>query len=151
MDANLARAAGRRRKIDRALMNGQWPILVEAMGKEDRDSRYLSFREAIDLFRKRSLPAHMGNVCGAQRRSKGECTILQHSPAPEAHLTAAESVGFYPDSAAATRCMIPPAPASAATCFRPGQTACSPHARCRSQQTQSGVRQAAPIGTVGPS
>lgn len=59
MDANFARAAGRRRVIDRALMNGEWPILLEVMGKEGQDARYLSLREVTDLFRKRSLPARM--------------------------------------------------------------------------------------------
>jgi hypothetical protein len=33
MDANFARAVGRRRRIDRALMQGEWPILVRGMGK----------------------------------------------------------------------------------------------------------------------
>lgn len=59
MDANFARAAPRRRVIDRALMNGEWPILLQVMGREGQDGRYLSLREVIDLFRKRSLPARM--------------------------------------------------------------------------------------------
>jgi hypothetical protein len=59
MDANFARAAGRRRMIDRALMNGEWPILLEVMGREGRDGRYLSLREVTDLFRKRSFPDRM--------------------------------------------------------------------------------------------
>jgi hypothetical protein len=59
MDANFARAEGRRRMIDRALMNGEWPILLQVMGKEGQDGRYLSLRDVIDLFRKRSLPARM--------------------------------------------------------------------------------------------
>lgn len=59
MDANFARAAGRRRMIDRALMNGEWPILLQVMGKEGEDGRYLSLRDVVDLFRKRSLPARM--------------------------------------------------------------------------------------------
>jgi hypothetical protein len=36
MDANFARAAGRRRRIDRRLMNGEWPILLQVMGKQAR-------------------------------------------------------------------------------------------------------------------
>ncbi len=59
MDANFARAAGRRRMIDRALMNGEWPILLQVMGKKGRGGRYLSFQEVSDLFKKRSFPERM--------------------------------------------------------------------------------------------
>ena len=48
MDANFARAAGKRRKIDRRLMEGEWPIL-----------RYLSLTELRTLFVDRCLPARI--------------------------------------------------------------------------------------------
>lgn len=60
MDANYARAAGRRRLVDRALMNGEWPILLKVMGKKGKAGRYLGLREVEELFTKRRLPARMG-------------------------------------------------------------------------------------------
>jgi hypothetical protein len=59
MDANFARAAGRRRVIDRALMNGEWPVLLKVMGKEGPGGRYLSLQEVQELFVKRRLPERM--------------------------------------------------------------------------------------------
>ncbi len=59
MDANFERAAGRRRKIDRRLMDGEWPVLLKVMGKDGRDGRYLSVKELKQLFRERTLPARM--------------------------------------------------------------------------------------------
>jgi hypothetical protein len=59
MDANFARAAGRRRLVDRALMNGEWPILLKVMGKKGKGGRYLSLKEVEELFTKRQLPARM--------------------------------------------------------------------------------------------
>ena len=59
MDANFARAAGRRRMIDRTLMIGEWPVLLKVMGKEGPGGRYLGLQDVIDLFRKRSLPERM--------------------------------------------------------------------------------------------
>lgn len=59
MDNNFARAAGRRRKIDRRLMNGEWPILLKVMGKNGRKGRYLSLEELGQLFRQRRLPERM--------------------------------------------------------------------------------------------
>jgi hypothetical protein len=56
MDANFARAAGKRRRIDRALMNGEWPILLRVMGKNSRDGRYLSLTELRTLFVEQRLP-----------------------------------------------------------------------------------------------
>ncbi len=60
MDANFARAAGRRRLLDRQLMNGEWPILLKVMGKKGKAGRYLSLKEVEELFTKRRLPARMG-------------------------------------------------------------------------------------------
>lgn len=59
MDANFERAAGRRRKIDRRLMDGEWPILLKVMGKEGKAGRYLSVKEVRDLFVERRLPQRM--------------------------------------------------------------------------------------------
>lgn len=56
MDANFARAAGKRRRIDRALMNGEWPILLRVMGKTSLDGRYLSLTELRTLFVELRLP-----------------------------------------------------------------------------------------------
>jgi hypothetical protein len=56
MDANFARAGGNRRKIDRALMQGEWPILLRVMGKSSADGRYLSVTELRTLFVERRLP-----------------------------------------------------------------------------------------------
>lgn len=59
MDANFERAAGRRRKIDRRLMDGEWPVLLKVMGKQGRAGRYLSLEELRGLFVERRLPARM--------------------------------------------------------------------------------------------
>ena len=59
MDANYERAGGRRRLIDRQLMNGEWPTLLEVMGKAGKGGRYLSLREIKSLFTSRKLPSRM--------------------------------------------------------------------------------------------
>jgi hypothetical protein len=60
MDANFERAAGRRRRIDRTLMNGEWAVLLKVMGRDDNErGRYLSVREVEQLFTNRRLPARM--------------------------------------------------------------------------------------------
>jgi hypothetical protein len=59
MDANFERAGARRRRIDRALMVGEWPVLLKVMGKEGASGRYLSLREVVDLFKQRRLPQRM--------------------------------------------------------------------------------------------
>jgi len=59
MDANFARAAGRRRRIDRRLMNGEWPILLQVMGKQGKAGRYLSLAEVRELFVARRFPERM--------------------------------------------------------------------------------------------
>lgn len=56
MDANFARAVGSRRKIDRALMKGEWPVLLRVMGKSSANGRYLSVTELRTLFVERRLP-----------------------------------------------------------------------------------------------
>lgn len=65
MDANFERAARRRRKIDRRLMDGEWPVLLKVMGKDGRGGRYLSVKELRQLFRERTLPARMLQRLGA--------------------------------------------------------------------------------------
>ena len=59
MDANFKRAAGRRRRIDRALMNGEWPVLLKVMGKDGTGGRYLSLADIQRLFVERRLPERM--------------------------------------------------------------------------------------------
>jgi len=59
MDANYERAGDRRRLIDRQLMNGEWPVLLEVMGKDGENGRYLSLREIKSLFTNRKLPSRM--------------------------------------------------------------------------------------------
>ena len=56
MDANFDRAKGHRRRIDRRLMNGEWPVLLDIMGKGDGEDRYLSVAEVRTLFIERRLP-----------------------------------------------------------------------------------------------
>lgn len=59
MDANYERAAGQRRLVDRSLMEGEWPILLEVMGKQGKKGRYLSLTEIGTLFVERQLPDRM--------------------------------------------------------------------------------------------
>ena len=59
MDANFERAVGFRRMIDRKLMDGEWPILLEVMGKEAQEGRFLSLEELRTLFVSRRLPMRM--------------------------------------------------------------------------------------------
>lgn len=61
MDANFARAAGRRRLLDRQLMDGEWPILLKVMGKSGKAGRYLSLKEVEELFVKQRLPKRMAS------------------------------------------------------------------------------------------
>lgn len=56
MDANFARAAGARRLVDRALMDGEWPVLLLVMGKPSVDGAYLSVSELRTLFVQQRLP-----------------------------------------------------------------------------------------------
>jgi len=59
MDANYARAAGARRKVDRLLMNGEWPVLLNVMRRGEGDGVYLSLAEVRVLFAERKLPARI--------------------------------------------------------------------------------------------
>lgn len=59
MDANFKRAEGQRRRVDRRMMNAEWPVLLKVIGKEGKDERYLSLEDVQQLFRERTLPPRM--------------------------------------------------------------------------------------------
>jgi cytochrome c5 len=59
MNANFERAKGHRRAIDRLLMNGEWPVLLNIMGKGEGDNRNLSVAEVRTLFVERKFPARI--------------------------------------------------------------------------------------------
>jgi RoxA-like, cytochrome c-like len=59
MNANFERAKGHRRAIDRLLMNGEWPVLLNILGKGDGNDRYLSVAEVRTLFVDRKFPARI--------------------------------------------------------------------------------------------
>src|ERR1700747_1424681 len=59
MKANFERAKGSRRPIDRVLMKGEWPILLNVMGKGEGKTRYLSVAEVRTLFVERRFPARI--------------------------------------------------------------------------------------------
>jgi hypothetical protein len=66
MDANFARAKGARRRIDRQLMNGEWPVLLDIMGKGEGEQRYLSVAEVGTLFTERRLPDRIARRIAVQ-------------------------------------------------------------------------------------
>lgn len=59
MDANFERARDDRRRIDRQLMDGEWPVLLKVMGQDGPDGRYLSVDDLHRLFVERQLPPRM--------------------------------------------------------------------------------------------
>src|ERR1700728_2643489 len=59
MNANFERAKGHRRPIDRLLMNGEWPVLLNILGQGDGNDRYLSVAEVRTLFGERKFPARI--------------------------------------------------------------------------------------------
>jgi hypothetical protein len=71
MDANFARAKGKRRWFDRLLMNGEWPILLRIMGKGEGKARYLSVAEVRTLFVERRLPDRIVERMASQPASAG--------------------------------------------------------------------------------
>ncbi len=71
MDANFDRAKGKRRWIDRKLMNGEWPILLRIMGKGEGEKRYLSVAEVRTLFVERRLPDRIAARLASQPASTG--------------------------------------------------------------------------------
>jgi hypothetical protein len=64
MDANFERAKATRRRVDRLLMNGEWPVLLNIIGKGEGESRYLSVPEVRTLFVERRLPARIAARLG---------------------------------------------------------------------------------------
>ena len=70
MDANFERAAGRRRLVDRALMNGEWPVLLKVMGKDGPAGRYLALKDVEELFTKRRLPLRMRKQLAGGRQDR---------------------------------------------------------------------------------
>jgi hypothetical protein len=71
MDANFERARGKRRWIDRKLMEGEWPILLRVMGKGEGEQRYLSVAEVRTLFVERRLPDRVTARLKAQTAPTG--------------------------------------------------------------------------------
>ena len=71
MDANFARAKGHRRPYDRLLMNGEWPVLLDIMGKGEGEERYLSVAEVKTLFVDRRLPDRINARLAAQPAPAG--------------------------------------------------------------------------------
>jgi cytochrome c5 len=59
MNANFERAKGHRRAIDRLLMNGEWPVLLNILGKGEGNDCYLSVAEVRTLFVERKFPARI--------------------------------------------------------------------------------------------
>ena len=71
MDANFERGKGHRRRIDRKLMNGEWPVCCNIMGKGEGDTRYLSVAEVRTLFVDRRLPDRINARLAAQPAPAG--------------------------------------------------------------------------------
>ena len=62
MDANFERAKTTRSVIDRKLMDGEWPVLLQVMGKDDsKGKRFLSIVELKTLLVDRRLPQRMND------------------------------------------------------------------------------------------
>lgn len=59
MAANLKRAGDQARWYYPMLMKGEWPVLLDIMGKGDGDDRYLSVAEVRTLFVERRFPARI--------------------------------------------------------------------------------------------
>jgi hypothetical protein len=64
MDANFERARGRRRRIDRAMMDAEWPVLLQVLGKRGQAGRYLSVADVRQLVAERRLPDRMARSLG---------------------------------------------------------------------------------------
>ena len=71
MDANFERAKGHRRWYDRKLMKGEWPVLLDIMGKGEGENRYLSVAEVRTLFTERRLPARIATRLKARPTYSG--------------------------------------------------------------------------------
>jgi hypothetical protein len=75
MNANFARAKGKRRWYDRILMIGEWPVLLKIMGKGEGKARYLSVAEVRTLFVDRRLPERIVARLKARPPSMQETTL----------------------------------------------------------------------------
>jgi hypothetical protein len=71
MDANFERGKDHRRWYDRKLMNGEWPVLLDIMGKGEGTGRYLSVAEVRTLFVDRRLPDRINARLAAQPAPAG--------------------------------------------------------------------------------
>ena len=76
MDANFARAKGKRRWTDRLLMNGEWPVLLDIMGKGEGEARYLSVAEVSTLFNERLLPERIVALIKTRTQSGWRAIVL---------------------------------------------------------------------------
>ena len=56
MAANIKRAGDQARWYYPMLMKGEWPVLLNIMGKGEGDERYLSVAEVRTLFVERRFP-----------------------------------------------------------------------------------------------
>lgn len=64
LKANWERAKGRRRAIDRGLMRGEWPVLLEVLGKTGPDGRYLAVADISRLVVEQALPERLTSRLG---------------------------------------------------------------------------------------
>ena len=76
MNANFERAKGHRRWIDRKLMNGEWPVLLDIIGKGEGEQRYLSVAEVRTLFVERRLPQRINARLSAMTRPSRASLVL---------------------------------------------------------------------------
>ncbi len=76
MDANFERAKGHRRWFDRLLMNGEWPVLLDIMGKGEGDKRYLSVAEVKTLVVDRRLPDRINARLAAPRQPSRAAVVF---------------------------------------------------------------------------
>jgi hypothetical protein len=67
MEANYERARGHRRRIDRKLMNGEFPQLLRVIGRDGPQGRYLPFDDVRRLFIEQKLPQRLLDSLNEQR------------------------------------------------------------------------------------
>ncbi|MFB2578464.1 MULTISPECIES: hypothetical protein [unclassified Acinetobacter] len=56
LEANYVRNQAHRRKIDKLLMRGEFPVLLKVLGKQGQKERYLAVSDIEHLFRDRAFP-----------------------------------------------------------------------------------------------
>ncbi|MCD2173925.1 hypothetical protein [Rhizobium sp. C4] len=61
METNWARAAGHRRAIDRKLMDGEWPVLLQVLGKQGAGGQYLAVADIRQFVVDRALPERIAS------------------------------------------------------------------------------------------